>query len=50
MYYAARELLLCLRIDDPLEAAPVHFFGGMWGLFCIGTPPVPQYRALQATC
>lgn len=36
VYYAARELLLCLRIDDPLEAAPVHFFGGMWGLLCIG--------------
>jgi Amt family ammonium transporter len=36
VYYGATELLLFLRIDDPLEAAPVHFFGGMWGLFCIG--------------
>ncbi len=29
--------LLCrLRIDDPLDASPIHLFCGMWGLFSTG--------------
>ena len=24
------------RIDDPLEVVPVHFAGGVWGLFAVG--------------
>ena len=25
-----------LRIDDPVDAAPVHFFCGMWGIIATG--------------
>jgi len=24
------------HIDDPVEAAPIHLFGGMWGILAIG--------------
>ncbi len=36
MYILSSQLLLLLQIDDPLDAAPIHFFSGMWGLFSIG--------------
>ena len=35
-YVAAVGLLEFYRIDDPLEAVPVHFAGGIWGLFATG--------------
>jgi Amt family ammonium transporter len=31
VYYGSSKLLLKLKIDDPLDASPVHFFCGMWG-------------------
>ncbi|CAM9503528.1 unnamed protein product [Ectocarpus sp. 4 AP-2014] len=34
-YYASANLLLKLKIDDVVDAAPVHMFCGMWGM--IGT-------------
>jgi Amt family ammonium transporter len=34
--WASRFVLHTLRIDDPLDATPVHFFCGMWGLLCAG--------------
>lgn len=36
IYYASAQLLLKLRIDDPLEASSVHFFSGMWGVVSVG--------------
>ncbi len=30
---AASKLLVRLKIDDPLDASPVHLFGGLWGVF-----------------
>ena len=36
MYYCASWGLLKLQIDDPLDASPVHFFSGMWGLLAVG--------------
>ncbi|GAB4818259.1 hypothetical protein N2152v2_005305 [Parachlorella kessleri] len=36
VYTASSKLLLRLRIDDPLDASPVHFFCGMWGLLAPG--------------
>lgn len=35
-YVAAAGLLEFYHIDDPLEAIPVHFAGGIWGLFATG--------------
>ena len=28
-------LLLRMRIDDPLDAIPVHGVGGVWGTLCV---------------
>mmetsp|Transcript_10004 Transcript_10004/g.13606 ORF Transcript_10004/g.13606 Transcript_10004/m.13606 type:complete len:458 (+) Transcript_10004:320-1693(+) len=36
VYYGASTLLKKLKIDDPLDAAPVHFFNGAWGIISIG--------------
>lgn len=33
---ASRFTLHVLRIDDPLDATPVHLFCGMWGLIAVG--------------
>lgn len=35
-YVGLAVLLEFYRIDDPLEAAPVHLGGGVWGLFATG--------------
>ena len=36
VYYGSSQLLLKLKIDDPLDASPVHFFCGMWGVLASG--------------
>ena len=36
IYALASRLTLKLKIDDPLEAAHVHGFGGIWGVFVVG--------------
>ncbi|KAI7846332.1 hypothetical protein COHA_000169 [Chlorella ohadii] len=36
VYLGASKLLLRLRIDDPVDAAPVHFFCGAWGVLAVG--------------
>jgi len=36
VYYGSSAMLKKLRIDDPLDAAPVHFFCGMWGCISVG--------------
>lgn len=36
IYMGSARLLLHLRIDDPLDASPVHFFCGAWGVFSSG--------------
>jgi len=36
VYIAAVELLLKLKIDDPLEAFPIHGAVGMWGAIAVG--------------
>merc|ERR1711916_132288 len=32
VYYYSSQLILRLQIDDPIDAAPVHFFCGLWGV------------------
>jgi len=36
VYLAASKLLIKLRIDDAVDAIPVHLFGGAWGLIAAG--------------
>ncbi len=36
-------VFLKLRIDDPLSAAPMHGFGGMWGVFFTGLLAKQEY-------
>ncbi|GAB0491352.1 hypothetical protein MMPV_002605 [Pyropia vietnamensis] len=36
IYIGAAMLLLMLKIDDPLEAFPIHGAAGMWGAFAVG--------------
>jgi Amt family ammonium transporter len=35
LYSCFSRLLLCLNIDDPVEAASVHYINGIWG--CLAT-------------
>jgi len=36
VYYGSSVMLKMLKIDDPLDASPVHFFCGMWGVISCG--------------
>lgn len=36
IYIGAAWLLLKLKIDDPLEAFPIHGACGVWGVLCVG--------------
>lgn len=36
IFEMSSRFLLFLKIDDPLESAPIHFFVGMWGLLSVG--------------
>jgi len=36
IYIYSSRLLIQLKIDDPLDEAPVHFFAGVWGLLLVG--------------
>ena len=45
VYVFSAKLLLKLRIDDPLEAAPIHGFTGAWGVLYAGLMAKPEYLA-----
>ncbi|GMH35861.1 hypothetical protein BSKO_03729 [Bryopsis sp. KO-2023] len=36
LYFGSSKLLLRYRIDDPLDATPVHFCCGLWGVLSVG--------------
>ena len=36
IYLSASALILRLKIDDAVDAIPVHLFGGAWGLIAAG--------------
>ncbi|MGK3746784.1 MAG: Amt family ammonium transporter, partial [Bacillariaceae sp.] len=40
-YLAASKLLIKLRIDDAVDAIPVHLVGGIWGLIAAGLFSTP---------
>ena len=43
IFFGLSRLLERFRIDDPLEAAPLHFGAGMWGLIMVGFFANPEY-------
>lgn len=45
VYVFSSKLLVCLKIDDAVDAIPVHFFNGMWG--CIATGVFASPRMVQ---
>ena len=36
VYLSASALLKMMKVDDPLDASPVHMFCGMWGVLAAG--------------
>eukprot|EP00284_Hemiselmis_tepida_P004997 CAMPEP_0174948308 /NCGR_PEP_ID=MMETSP1355-20121228/88720_1 /TAXON_ID=464990 /ORGANISM="Hemiselmis tepida, Strain CCMP443" /LENGTH=496 /DNA_ID=CAMNT_0016195815 /DNA_START=9 /DNA_END=1495 /DNA_ORIENTATION=+ len=36
VHYSFRRILFKLQIDDPLDAAPIHAFAGIWGILSVG--------------
>lgn len=42
-YYGVSNLVVALKIDDPLDAVAVHGGGGLWGLFIA---PVIMYDGI----
>mmetsp|Transcript_33036 Transcript_33036/g.84404 ORF Transcript_33036/g.84404 Transcript_33036/m.84404 type:complete len:519 (+) Transcript_33036:101-1657(+) len=45
VFNGASTLLLKLKIDDPLEACPMHGFCGAWGVLYVGLMANPTYVA-----
>jgi len=45
-YVLASKLLIKLRIDDAVDAVPVHFFNGMWGCIATGLFAAPRHVKL----
>jgi ammonium transporter, Amt family len=42
VYMFASKLMVLLRIDDAVDAIPVHMFGGAWGLIAVGLFTKPE--------
>lgn len=47
LYLLGSDLLIKFKIDDAVDAIPVHMFGGMWGLLSTGLLSEPE-RMRQA--
>jgi Ammonium Transporter Family len=47
VYVLGNRLLLKLRLDDAVDAIPVHLFSGLWGMISVGffTSPAKQLAA-----
>jgi Amt family ammonium transporter len=45
IYVCSSKLLVKLRIDDAVDAIPVHFFNGMWGCIATGIFASPRHVA-----
>jgi Amt family ammonium transporter len=43
IYVLASKLLVMLKIDDAVDAIPVHFFNGMWGCVATGLFASPRH-------
>ena len=49
VFYGSSKLLLKLKIDDVVNAAPVHGFCGAWGVICSALFATPLRLARSAT-
>lgn len=47
LYLLGSDLLVSFKIDDAVDAIPVHMFGGLWGLLAVGFLSKPDLM-LQA--
>lgn len=47
VYLFSSKLLVKLKIDDAVDAVPVHFFNGMWGVLAAGLFATPDHMALS---
>jgi Amt family ammonium transporter len=45
VYFGFSKLLIKLRIDDAVDAVPVHFANGMWGIIAVGLFSEPSRQA-----
>jgi len=43
LYLCGSSLLLKLRLDDAVDAIPVHMVNGIWGLLAVGFVACPRY-------
>lgn len=43
VYFGFSKLLVKLRIDDAVDAIPVHFANGMWGVIAVGIFAEPRF-------
>jgi len=46
VYVFSSKLLVKLKIDDAVDAIPVHFFNGIWGCIATGLFAAPRHTAL----
>jgi Amt family ammonium transporter len=46
VYYAFSKFLIMMKIDDAVDAIPVHFANGIWGVFCVGLFADPELMAV----
>ena len=46
VYFAFSKLLIMLKIDDAVDAIPVHFANGMWGVLAVGLFAEPNRMEL----
>mmetsp|Transcript_2175 Transcript_2175/g.3277 ORF Transcript_2175/g.3277 Transcript_2175/m.3277 type:complete len:476 (+) Transcript_2175:67-1494(+) len=47
VYVGASKLLVMLKIDDAVDAVPVHFFCGIWGCIATGLLASPRMVAMS---
>jgi len=45
LYVGSSELLIRMRLDDAVDAIPVHLFGGVWGVIAVGLLAAPEKLA-----
>jgi len=43
LYIGGSNLLIKLRLDDAVDAIPIHMVNGMWGLIAVGFLACPRY-------